>query len=198
MSKAVFITGASSGIGRALALELARRGYDLFLTARRVDALEGLRTEINAGQPERRVHVRQLDVRDDAACDAIVEVARAAGHGALTRLWLCHPRLDTLVSWRTRSADVRLVNSTRLQHLPRGPERRAAELAASGVDAINLHHSDWSGGLTTLFHRFERLTFGWDAQHERVLRGLLRMGIDGVYSDWVDRMVDALRTRDQP
>lgn len=139
-----------------------------------------------------------LDVRDDAAFDAIVEVARAAGHGALTRLWLCHPRLDTLVSWRTRCADVRLVNSTRLQHLPRGPERRAAELAASGVDAINLHHSDWSGGLTTLFHRFERLTFGWDAQHERVLRGLLRMGIDGIYSDWVDRMVDALRTRDQP
>jgi len=86
----------------------------------------------------------------------------------------------------------------REQFAREGAERRAAELAASGVDAINLHHSDWSGGLTTLFHRFERLTFGWDAQHERVLRGLLRMGIDGVYSDWVDRMVDALRTRDQP
>ena len=77
MSKAVFITGASSGIGRALALELARRGYDLFLTARRVDALEGLRTEINAAQPERRVHMRQLDVRDDAAVAAAIEQAAA-------------------------------------------------------------------------------------------------------------------------
>jgi glycerophosphoryl diester phosphodiesterase len=138
-----------------------------------------------------------LDVKDKAAFDAIIAVARTAGGDALRRLWLCHPVLDTLVAWRARCADVRLVNSTRLQHLPRGPERRAAELAAAGIDAVNLHHSDWSGGLTTLFHRFERLTFGWDAQHERVLRGLLRMGIDGVYSDWVDRMVDTLRTREQ-
>jgi glycerophosphoryl diester phosphodiesterase len=139
-----------------------------------------------------------LDVKDKAAFDAVIEVAQAAGDDALTRLWLCHPNLDTLVAWRARSPDVRLVNTTRLQHLPRGPERRAAELAAAGIDAINLHHSDWSGGLTTLFHRFERLTFGWDAQHERVLRGLLRMGIDGVYSDWVDRMVDVARARDHP
>jgi glycerophosphoryl diester phosphodiesterase len=138
-----------------------------------------------------------LDVKDKKAFDTIIGVARGAADDALSRLWLCHPNLDTLVGWRARCSDVRLVNSTRLQHLPRGPERRAAELAAAGIDAVNLHHSDWSGGLTTLFHRFERLTFGWDAQHERVLRGLLRMGIDGVYSDWVDRMVDALRTREQ-
>jgi glycerophosphoryl diester phosphodiesterase len=44
-----------------------------------------------------------------------------------------------------------------------------------------------------LFHRFEVTTFGWDAQHERILTALLRMGIDGVYSDHVDRMVEALQ-----
>ena len=86
-----------------------------------------------------------------------------------------------------------LVDSTRLARLKEGPERRAALLAEAGVDAINLHHSDWTGGLTTLFHRFRRYAFGWDAQHERVLQTLLRMGIDGVYSDWVDRMTDAFR-----
>ena len=46
-----------------------------------------------------------------------------------------------------------------------------------------------TAGLTTLFHRFSRHTFGWDAQHERVLTALVEMGIDAVYSDHVDRMM---------
>lgn len=75
MAKTVFITGASSGIGRALATELAGRGYDLFLTARRLEALEQARAEIAAATPGRRVEVRQLDVRDDADVAAAVEEA---------------------------------------------------------------------------------------------------------------------------
>jgi len=38
----VWITGASSGIGRSVALELARRGYRVAVTARRADALDDL------------------------------------------------------------------------------------------------------------------------------------------------------------
>jgi short-subunit dehydrogenase len=41
-----FITGASSGIGAALAREVARQGGDVILTARRRDRLESLATEI--------------------------------------------------------------------------------------------------------------------------------------------------------
>jgi hypothetical protein len=37
------------------------------------------------------------------------------------------------------------------------------------------------------------LAFGWDAQTPRVLAELVDAGIDGVYSDHVDRMVDAVR-----
>jgi len=44
----ILLTGASSGIGRALALELARRGARLFLTARRRDRLASLTEEIHA------------------------------------------------------------------------------------------------------------------------------------------------------
>lgn len=76
--------------------------------------------------------------------------------------------------------------------MPDGPERRAAELAEAGVDAVNLHHSEWTGGMASLFHRFGVLCFGWDAQHERILDELLDAGLDAVYSDHVDRMVDAL------
>ena len=101
--------------------------------------------------------------------------------------------------WPPRGApldpDVRLVDSTRLRRIKEGAERRAARLAEAGVDAINLHWSDWTGGLTTLFHRFERFTLGWDAQHRRQLDEVLSLGIDGVFSDHVDRMVDALQER---
>ena len=47
-SKFVLITGASSGIGRALALECARRGWHVALVARRASLLEGLAEECRA------------------------------------------------------------------------------------------------------------------------------------------------------
>lgn len=76
VARTVFITGASSGIGRALSIELAGRGYDLFLTARRLEALEELKGEIARAHPGRRVEVRRLDVNDDA------DVASALGEAA--------------------------------------------------------------------------------------------------------------------
>jgi glycerophosphoryl diester phosphodiesterase len=131
-----------------------------------------------------------LDVKDAAAAPGIVAAARAAG--AADRLWLCHHEWELVASWREPFADVRLVDSTFVGHMSGGPERRAADLAAAGIDAVNLHRSEWSGGLTALFHRFELLTFGWDCQLERHLDETLDVGIDAVYCDHVDRMVDAL------
>lgn len=133
-----------------------------------------------------------LDVKDTAAFDRVVAVVREAGGDALARLWLCHPRWQQAVAWRSHSDAVRLVDSTRLGRIKEGAERRAATLADKGIDAVNLHHLDWTGGLTTLFHRFGVLAFGWDAQTPRVLTELLDAGIDAVYSDHVDRMVDAV------
>ena len=133
-----------------------------------------------------------LDVKDGDAAAATIAVARAAGDDVLPHLWLCHSDWQLIRTWRELDDDVRLVDSTRLRRMKEGPERRAANLAGAGVDAINLHHSDWTLGLSTLFHRFDLHCFGWDAQFERVLAALLAMGLDGVYSDHVDRMVDAL------
>ncbi len=133
-----------------------------------------------------------IDVHDTPSAQAVVEAARAAAPGAPKRLWLCHADWRRLLRWREAFPDVRLVNSTRIRDIKEGPERRAAEMARAGIDAINLHHTDWTGGLTTLFHRFGVLGFGWDAQHERMLRNLVNMGIDGVFSDHVDRMVDVI------
>ena len=133
-----------------------------------------------------------LDVKDPAAAPMVAATARAAGHDAPGRLWLCHPDWELLAAWRDDLHDVHLVDSTKLRAMRQGPERRAAQLSAVGVDAVNLRYDEWTGGLTTLFHRFGVLGFGWDAQHERVLRNLVNMGIDGVFSDHVDRMVDVI------
>lgn len=67
MTKSILITGASSGIGKAVAFEMAKRGYSLALTARRLDLLETARVDILRLYPAVAVEVRALDVCDDDA-----------------------------------------------------------------------------------------------------------------------------------
>jgi NAD(P)-dependent dehydrogenase (short-subunit alcohol dehydrogenase family) len=74
------VTGGTSGIGRALAVELARRGWDLALTARRESLLSEVAGEIGQQWPSRRVVVRALDVTDAAATrNAVRELFAALG-----------------------------------------------------------------------------------------------------------------------
>ncbi len=59
----IWLTGASSGIGRATAIELGRRGYRLALTARRVELLDELRNYIiSAGATAEQIAVFPADV----------------------------------------------------------------------------------------------------------------------------------------
>src|SRR3954463_6078321 len=74
MTKTILITGASSGLGAEMARQLAAKGYDLALGARRVERLGELRAKIKVDHPDRRVEVRALDVNDD---DQVFEVFRA-------------------------------------------------------------------------------------------------------------------------
>ncbi len=134
-------------------------------------------------------HPFSLDVKDVAGFDAVVAVARNAG--AEEHLWLCHPEFEQVAAWRP-STSARLVDSTRLARIKEGTERRAHRLRDAGVDAVNLRHGDWSGGLVALFHRFDRFALGWDAQQPREIANLLDAGIDGVYSDHSDRLAASL------
>lgn len=160
-----------------------------------IPTLEQLYAALTEGTTSAEVEV-SLDVKDPNAFAPVVAVARAAGADTSTHLWLCHPEWEQVAEWRRkpegRRSGVRLVDSTRLRHMKEGPERRAANLANAGIDAVNLHYLDWTGGLATLFHRFEVLAFSWDAQLPRVLAEQLDLGIDAVYSDHVDRMTEAL------
>lgn len=78
--RTTLITAASSGLGAEMARQLAARGHDLALVARRLDRLEELRAEIAAAHPGRRVEVRALDVTDeDAVRTTVAELAATLG-----------------------------------------------------------------------------------------------------------------------
>lgn len=80
MTDSILVTGSSRGIGRVIALRLARAGFDLVLHCRngRAEA-EAVQAEVQAlGQHAR---VLQFDVADRAACKAILE-ADVDSHGA--------------------------------------------------------------------------------------------------------------------
>ena len=134
-----------------------------------------------------------LDIADQEAFSLALATARryqeASGTPGVDRLWLNHTDWHALARWRAFDADVRLVDKSRLQQMTDGPERRAAQLADAGIDTVNMHYSDWTGGLVVLFRRFDVMSFGWDAQHKRMIDDLVGMDIDGIYTEHVDRAV---------
>ncbi len=67
-SRIVWITGASSGIGQALARRMAAAGWTVAASARGAEALEALAAEPTAG----RIRAYPLDVTNHAACRATV------------------------------------------------------------------------------------------------------------------------------
>lgn len=106
--KTVWITGASSGIGESLALELAKRGATLVLTARRSARLDELRSK--CPDPE-RVHVLCGDLLDDSSWARLVGEAEAAAGP-----------IDVLVNnagvtQRATAQDTRLADVRRLMEL---------------------------------------------------------------------------------
>lgn len=68
-NKVVVITGASSGIGRALAKEFAAKGARLSLGARRTDLLEQLQSEL----PETKMLILKTDVSNENDCRVLIE-----------------------------------------------------------------------------------------------------------------------------
>src|ERR1700756_4958766 len=83
---AAAVTGAASGIGRALALELAARGCDLALADRDEAGLESVAAEINRSHP-RKVTTHGVDVGVPGQIESFVQAAVGA-----------HPALNIVVN----------------------------------------------------------------------------------------------------
>lgn len=84
-SQVVLITGATRGIGREAAIQVARRGHTVLATGRDVERLESLQQEADAAGLA--IETSRLDVSDAAACEAWTS-------GAIER----HGRIDALVN----------------------------------------------------------------------------------------------------
>ena len=147
-NKIILITGASRGIGRAVALAAAKAGADLIITGRTVGALEELDDEIKAAGG--KATIVELDMQDYGAMPRLAAaingrwgrldgfVANAATLGSLTPL----SHLDNSV-WN----DTIAVNLTAQWHLIKAMEplllaasAGRAVLVSSGVAALSLIH----------------------------------------------------------
>ena len=71
--KNIVITGASSGLGKGMAIEFAKMGRNLGLCARRVERLEELKAELLAINPDINVFIRPLDVDDHAQVFEVIK-----------------------------------------------------------------------------------------------------------------------------
>jgi NADP-dependent 3-hydroxy acid dehydrogenase YdfG len=84
-ARVAIVTGAGRGIGRAVALELARAGYSLCLAARSRDELEETRSQ--SGLPVERALIVLVDLATEDAPDLLVGTALD-----------CYGRVDVLVN----------------------------------------------------------------------------------------------------
>lgn len=114
-----FVTGASAGIGEVYCRQLASAGYDLIVTARRVERLEalgleladqfGAKTEAIPADLTNRGDVERLETRI-AACDRLVVLVNNAGFGVSG----AYP--EQPIEQHQRMIDVHISAAVRLTH----------------------------------------------------------------------------------
>lgn len=160
--RVAIVTGASSGIGRATAVELARAGAQVALVARRGELLEGLAAELATAGGGRAVAV-SADLADPAQIDRMVRAAiaafgavdflvTAAGVGAfapigqlsagvLDRVWtinaraaiLCAAQVAPILAAQRRGAIVFVGSVSSKRGWPQGTAYVASKFALRGA-----------------------------------------------------------------
>jgi NAD(P)-dependent dehydrogenase (short-subunit alcohol dehydrogenase family) len=154
--RSALVTGASKGIGKAIALGLAKEGVNLALFARTAGTLEAAAKEIAAATGV-RVLALPTDIRDDAAVKAAVERARAelgtlhilvnnAG-GPIKRpeRQITWPSADWLDDFDTKTIGMLRVTQALLPHMPTDGTGRIVNI--SGIASTSVLTSALTHGM---------------------------------------------------
>ena len=128
-----------------------------------------------------------IDISKTEVASAVVGVARAAG--ATSRLWLVAPSPRLLPAWRDLDADVHLAHTMNVRSRAM---RTVLAARDAGADAVNLRAMWWTRSFVGRVHDAGLLAFGYDAQTTWQLHRMLRLGVDAVFSDHVDRMTKVI------
>ena len=104
-SRTALITGASSGLGAAIALEMATRGWKLAIGARRADRLAETAENVRA-QGAAEVYAGDLDVADDASVERFFEASETAVGVADVIEGAEMARTSTVRGWKTLPARI--------------------------------------------------------------------------------------------
>ncbi|HEY8312844.1 MAG TPA: SDR family oxidoreductase [Candidatus Baltobacteraceae bacterium] len=152
LTKVVLITGASQGLGAALARDYAKRGARLVLTARRPEALAELASELRA---HTYVLAEAVDVSDDYRMAQLVERAQAEFgridvliNNASTLGGSPMPRLEQLTTsafFELMDVNVRAPLSIAARVLPQMRARRDGVIVNVSSDAAVQAYAGWGG-----------------------------------------------------
>jgi NAD(P)-dependent dehydrogenase (short-subunit alcohol dehydrogenase family) len=197
----IVVTGAGRGIGKAIALRLAREGATLSLIARGVDALEQTAAEVGGAL------VHAVDIRDGASVDAAFDAAAAANgpiHVLVANSGIGGPndpgpgdRFFDLVETNLVGT-YRCVRATQ-RHLAPGPERRDIVVISSILARIPVPqytgYSASKAGLLGLVRSLAAELASDDVQVNAICPGwvatdMAREGI-GLLADALDVTYDA-------
>jgi short-subunit dehydrogenase len=126
------ITGASSGIGRAFADELARRGLDLVLAARRGDRLEAIAAELS-GRFGIRATAMTVDLAERDAADQIAADTSALDIGLLVSNAGFSMKGDHAVNNPSTMTEMLMVNCHAPMQLTRAFIPRLRERGRGGI-----------------------------------------------------------------
>lgn len=125
-----------------------------------------------------------IDVRRPDVAAAIVK--EAAAYDAVDRLWLVGGTERLLSGWQDLDYTGHFAMSIRYKARSGDVADRAKQ---AGADALNMRWPWWTKDWVRRVHDAGLLALAYDVQWRWAMRHCARIGVDGIFSDHVDRLV---------